>query len=165
MNNSPRDNRRRPGGHRRRKGSVTVELAFVIPVFMVITLGALRTGHVVESQNVLATAAREGARLSGMNRSNLLGPGQTTNSKIEQDIKNIVSSAGLPGDQVDVFINYPDDPGTTFDLDDPANKLEMFEIRVKMPMSAINGYYIPGTNDVDLEAKLIFRNAPATLSD
>ena len=44
-----------------RRGAVAVEFAVIAPVFLAIALGIIEVGRVVEAQNLLETAAREGA--------------------------------------------------------------------------------------------------------
>jgi Flp pilus assembly protein TadG len=47
---------------RRRRGTATVEFALVAPVFFLFLMGIIEFGRVMMVQNVLITAAREGAR-------------------------------------------------------------------------------------------------------
>jgi len=49
-----------------------------------------------EVQNLLDTAAREGARLGAMDREGLLQDGQSTNDNLTADIKNFLASNGVP---------------------------------------------------------------------
>lgn len=154
-------NRRRHTTRGARKGAVTVEMAIVAPVFVAIVAGIYQASELLDTQNVLATAAREGARLAAMDRSDLLEPGQTTNQKIAQDVRNFLTASGLNGSQATVQIVDPTDHVTTIDLDDPDNELRLFELRVLLPFST-SGEQNPDTS-FSLIAKLVFRNAPASL--
>jgi len=145
----------------RRKGAAAVEFAVVAPVFVAIVLGVAEASYLFDVQNQLATAAREGARLAGMDRTGLL-QGQTTNDKITADIQNYLNANGLPGDQADVLIVDPADHTTPFNLDEPSNHLELFELRVEMPYAALNGLG-SSSSELTLSSKIVFRNAQAAI--
>ncbi len=145
---------------RARRGSVVVEFAFLAPVLVVLVLGMAEASRLLDIQNHLATAARQGSRLAAMDRTDMLGDGQTTNQKITDDIQNFLDACGLPGDQASVIISGVDSPGAPFDLDDPANDLELFQVLVEMPYSAVNPL---GSPDATLTAKVVFRNARAAI--
>jgi Flp pilus assembly protein TadG len=147
----------------KRRGAAAIEFAFVAPIFVTIALGVSEASRLFEAQNQLATAVREGARLAAMDRTGLLAEGQTTNSKVASDINNYLTANGLPGDQVDVFIVDPTDHTTPFDLDDPVNDLELFEVRVDVPYSALTGAGGSSTSQWTLSAKIVFRNARAAI--
>jgi hypothetical protein len=144
-----------------RRGAAAIEFAFVAPIFVTIVLGVSEASRLFEAQNQLATAVREGARLAAMDRTGLLAEGQTTNAKIASDINNYLTANGLPGDQVDVFIVDPSDHTTVFDLDDPANDLGLFEVRVELPYSALTNTGEP--SPWTLSAKIVFRNSRAAI--
>jgi Flp pilus assembly protein TadG len=147
-----------------RRGTVTVEFAFIIPVFLVILLGMTEGSRLLEIQNALATAAREGARLAAMDRNEITNPGQTTNQKITADVQNFLVSTGLPGGDLDIRIAEVNDANTTFDLDDPANDLRLFQLHVAVPLSAISTFQIPGADQYTVGAKVVFRNGRAPRS-
>jgi Flp pilus assembly protein TadG len=145
-----------------RKGSVTVEFAFVAPLFLAIVLGVTETSRMYEAQNLLSVAAREGARVAAMDRDDFLGEGESTNEKIIADVKSFLESAGVNPDAVEVVIATADDPNVDFDLDDPANDLELFQVIVKAPLAALSSdTYIPDEYEFKLEASITFRNARA----
>jgi hypothetical protein len=167
-NSTPKKLKARPSPRgcsimRRRRGAAAVEFAIVAPVFVVIVLGVAESSRLFEVQNQLALAARGGARLGAMDRTGLLEEGQTTNDKVADDVKHFLSANGLPGDQATVFIVDPEDSTTPFDMDDEVNELELFELRVELPYSAVSeGGGSLGESFV-LSAKVVFRNARATL--
>lgn len=156
-------NRRRafPAG-RRRRGAVSVEFALVAPVFVTIVLGAVQASKLFDLRNQLAIAAREGARMAAMDRDGLLEPGQTTNQKVEQDVRNFLTANGLPGTDVDIFIVNPSDGTTPFDLDNAANNGELFELRIELPYSSLAGLGGGEGDALALSSKVVFRNARAT---
>ena len=99
-------------------------------------------------------------RLASMDRTGLLQNGQSTNAKITSDIQNMLTANGLPGDEVAVHIVDPIDHTTPFDLDDAANRLKLFELRVELPYySGIGGD--PGR--FTMAGKVVFRNASGSL--
>jgi Flp pilus assembly protein TadG len=142
---------------------VTVEFAFVAPVFLTIMLGVTQVSRLFDVQNQLAVAVREGARLAAMDRTGMLSDGQTTNDKIEQDVRNILTANGLPGSDAEVHIVNPDDHVTTFDLDNSANNLKLFELRVELPCSTVSSLANATCSDATLRAKIVFRNARSTM--
>jgi hypothetical protein len=142
---------------------VTVEFAVVAPVFLTIVLGVSQASRLFDIQNELATAAREGARLAAMEREGVSQQGQTTNEKVVQDVCNYLAANGLPADDIEVYIVDPADHETPFDLDNPDNDLELFELRVELPGSAVSS--LPGNvcDDFNLSAKVVFRNGRAMI--
>lgn len=142
---------------RRRRGAVTVEFAIFAPVLVTIMVGMVEAGNLIDTQIMMASAAREGARAASMERSGL-SPGTTTNEKLARDVKTFLSASGLPTEDVEVYISPIDDKNAVFDLDDPANSQEMFQLRVVMPFSAATGISPPVGDDAQLEAKVVFRN-------
>jgi Flp pilus assembly protein TadG len=142
-----------------RRGTVTVEFAIVAPVFLTLLLGVTEASRLFEMRNQLAIAAREGARMAAMDRSGLVSEGQTTNAKVVQDVKNFLQATGLDPDQVNVEIVSHEDPSQTFNLDDPANSLAYFEVRVSVPYNEVSAWAPPGTENQSLGAKIVFRNS------
>jgi hypothetical protein len=140
----------------RGRGAVTVELALLLPIFVAILAGLVQASKMVDAQSELAMAARVGARLATMDRTDLGAEGQDTNDLITDEVRTYLKSNGLPGDAAETFIVDPDDHTTPFDLDDPANDLELFELRVELPYAEISGF---ANDDWDLTAKVVFRNA------
>lgn len=141
-----------------RKGVATVEFAFVVPIFLVLILGMIEVSRLLDTQNQVAVAAREGARLAAMRREGLLDEGQSINDKVADDIRHILTSNGLNGDAADIFIVNAEDRTTEFDLDDPDNDLELFELRIEIPYSAFNSHVIELPESMDIVSSVVFRN-------
>ncbi len=140
-----------------------VEFAIVAPVFLAIVMGVAEASTLFNAQNEMANAAREGARLASMDRTGMLDEKQPTNAKITTDIRNFLTSNGLQGDQAVVHIVAAEDSTTYFDLDDPHNDLQLFELRIELPYSAVSGLGGSSRGDLTLSAKVIFRNARAVV--
>lgn len=142
-----------------RRGAATVEFALVAPVFLALVLGVTETSRIFEVKNQLAVAAREGARMAAMDRSGLVAEGQSTNSKVVADVKNFLKASGINPEDVNVEIVSHDDPTAAFDLDAAANSLKYFELKISVPFDAASTICPDELTDVDLESKIVFRNA------
>jgi hypothetical protein len=142
---------------RGRRGAVSVEFALIAPVMVLIMVGMVEASRLIDTQMIMASAAREGARLASMDRAGL-APGTSTNDKITADIKNFLEASGLSPDDVEVSITSPDDPDETLDLDDPDNSQELFRLSVEVPFSAALGAVPDVEDDRGLAASVVFRN-------
>ena len=147
-----------------RRGAVAVEFAFVAPMLLAIVLGLIELTRVYDAQYLLQTAAREGARFAAMDRDGMLAAGETANSKITADIKSFLGSSGVPQDIIDVKIVDHDDPTKTFNLDDPANDLKLFDVAITIPFSSVSYTPVSASHDYDLTGSITFRNGRATLA-
>jgi Flp pilus assembly protein TadG len=147
-----------------RRGAVTVEFALMAPVFLVLVLGVTETARMFDLQNQLQVAAREGARMAAMDRAGLVGEGQSTNAKVIQDVKNFLEASGIDPDQVNVQIVSHDDPSAAFNLDDPANSLKYFQLKISVPFHA-SSTVVPDAVNFKLESKIVFRNAKAQVAN
>lgn len=130
-----------------RRGAATVEFAVMAPVFLLLVLGVVEMGYALNASNTLYGVVREGGRLASQDFSKTLAPGQTANDKVIQDIKNMLTAAGIDGSNVTVTIEHADAPGTTFDLENPDNYLDYFRIKVAVDyenVSTIPGHYLAG---------------------
>jgi Flp pilus assembly protein TadG len=147
--------------HKRRvrRGTATVEFAMVAPVFLAMVLGVTETSRMFEVKNQLAVAAREGARTAAMERSGLVADGQSTNAKVTLDVKNYLKAAGLDPDKASVKIVSHSNPGSTFNLDDPANSLKYFELQISIPYSSTSSVVPPSLANFNLQSKIVFRNS------
>ncbi|TWT85293.1 TadE-like protein [Posidoniimonas polymericola] len=148
-----------------RRGVVAVEFAVVAPVLLSITFAMIELNRSYESQNLLATAAREGARFASMDRDGMLGQGEDANAKLVSDVKTFLESNGLPRDSITVEVKDAEYPETDFDIEDPANDLRLFEVRVSIDYSEVSHMAVDPANDYAMSASVFFRNGRATISD
>ena len=159
-----------------RRAAVAVEFAFVAPVFVVLLVGMQQAASLYDTQGQLKTAAREGARLASMDRDGILMAGETTNQRMESDIRAYLNANGLPGDDVTVHIAQVDanndgdvdmggasDPYVDFDVDDSDNNLKNFQVRVELDYEDLGGTSMPGMSEFKFGATVVFRNARAAL--
>src|SRR5262249_8726464 len=72
----------------RRRGAAAVELALVLPLIIILLTGIWEVGRMVEVQQILSNAAREGARQAST--------GQITNADVEQVVVQYLNVAGIP---------------------------------------------------------------------
>ena len=148
-----------------RRGAVAVEFAAVAPVLLAVVVGMLELSRVYSVQNTLETAAREGARFASLDRTGMLLEGQTSNEKLINDVKNFLGSSGITKSDITVTVVDAEDPETSFDLDDPDNDLELFQIRISVPYSKVSYSPVKHYQDYNLSAALTFRNGRASLSE
>lgn len=131
-----------PTTRKRRRGTTTVELAFVLPVFILFVYGIIEFGHTQMVNNLLNSATRNAARLGAVEG--------TTSSDIEARIRQIVGS-GFNSESVEIFVkdaSVADSGGGTPDtgagieaLSDlevsEAEPRQLFVVRAKVPYSNI----------------------------
>lgn len=154
-----------PATNESRQGAVAVEFAFVAPVLLTLLMGVIEVNRIYEVQNLLETAAREGARFASMDREGLVPDGMTSNEKMTQDVKTFLESNGFERDDISVELKHASDPTLDFDIDDPANDLQLFEVRVSIDYSAISYTSVDAGADYTLSGNVTFRNGRATISD
>jgi Flp pilus assembly protein TadG len=146
-----------------RRAAVAVEFAFVAPVLIGTAIGIIELTRAYDAQNLLETAAREGARFASMDRDGMLAAGQTTNSKMIADVKKFLASSGIAPEVVQVTVTDAE-TGGPFDLDDAASDLKLFKVEITAPYSSVSYLPVSEANDFLMTASIIFRNGRATLS-
>ncbi len=148
-----------------RRAAVAVEFAVVAPVLLALVMGMVELNRYLNSQNLLESAAREGARFASMDRDGMLGANQSSSQKLAEDVKNYLASNGIPRNNVSVGVKDAANPSLDFDIDDPANDLRLFEVQVSVNYSAISFNPVSAQNDFPVVGKVTFRNGRATISD
>jgi TadE-like protein len=150
---------------RNRRGAVAVEFAIVAPVLAALVMGMIELGRAFEMQNLLEVAAREGARFASMDRDGMLEPNESATDKLIEDVKNFLASNGIPRDDITVEIKDHENPDQDFDIDEPANDLKLFEVRITTDWSSVSLTPVAEGHDHPLSASVVFRNGRATISD
>ena len=84
-----------------RRGVAAVEAALLLPVALILMLGTWEIGRMVEVEQILNNAAREGGRAAS--------GGQDTNSQVQQVVLNYLQNAGLPSASATVTVSDPDE--------------------------------------------------------
>jgi hypothetical protein len=139
-----------------RRGAAAVECAVVIPVLLTLVMGLVQSAYCVDTTHKLYAVVRQAGRVATVNYKPLLLPGQTGNQKLIQDIKNTLAAEGLPIDQVTVTITHAES-GAPFNVDDPANDLELFKIHVSVPFTAVADISLLPAPVETLSASIVFR--------
>ena len=150
--------------NRVRKGAVAVEFAIVAPVLLALLFGMIQYGKAFEIQNQLQVAAREGARFASMDHAGMLTAGQTSNQKLIEEVKSFLATYGINKNDVTVGVKDHANPTADFNLDDPANDLKLFDVKVSVNFSKVSLRPVSAGNDYGLTAKVVFRNGKATIS-
>ncbi len=117
-----------------RRGVVAVEAAAVLPVLLVFLLGIWQVGRIIQVNQILYNAVREGARLAAGGYS---AGNQVTASMVQTAVLNYMTAAGLPTTAVSnaqVTLTCLASPSWT----DPynANPLDKFQVSVTIPSGA-----------------------------
>ena len=98
----------------KRRGVAAVELAVVLPLFLMLVFGIVEFGRAFMVGQLLTTGAREGARLAVM--------GGSTNAEVTQVVKEFVgSTVGIDPGEVNVAISVTPAAGNP----NPANNVAL----------------------------------------
>ena len=146
-----------------RRATATVEFAMVALVFLILVLGMLEASRLFDVHGQLAQVARDGARLGAMDRADWVASGLRSNDKIISDIRNSLEAAGFDPEHLEIAIEHPGRPGESFDLDDPANDLKLFQVRISVPLSQVAATHVPDAMDYSLSSSVVFRNTRSTM--
>ncbi len=146
-----------------RVGAVAVEFAAVAPLLLAVVVGLIELTRAYNVQNTLEMAAREGARYAALDRTGLLQSGQTANSKLISDVKSFLATSGINPNDVTVSV-VDAVTGSTFDLDNPANDLKLFQVCITVPYSKVSYSPVKHYQASNLSTALTFRNGRATVS-
>ncbi|MDA0832572.1 MAG: pilus assembly protein [Planctomycetota bacterium] len=153
----------------RRRGAAIVEFAIMAPVFLLLLMGSIESGKALEISNILSSAIRQGGRLACMDWEGFSSSQQSSNLKVESDIRNFLIASGIDGDDVEITITSADgdDSGDTFDLSNPANRLRMFRITATVAFDDVNNYPIPVKfmNGKNVSMSIVFRAGNSSMSN
>jgi Flp pilus assembly protein TadG len=81
----------------RRRGIAAVEFAFIIPIFITLILGMIEFGRAIMVMDLLANAARNGARTGAL-------PGNT-NTSVQDAVDQTLNSTGVSGATTTILVN------------------------------------------------------------
>jgi Flp pilus assembly protein TadG len=110
-----------------RRGVAAVELGFVLPLFVLLMLGVWEVGRMVEVQQILSNAAREGGRVA------------STGTKTTTDIKNSVVTYLVANGITAVTTDNVTVVNKTNAARDPtqAEQLDEFRVTVTIPFNSV----------------------------
>jgi Flp pilus assembly protein TadG len=130
--NRQRDSRSLAARNAERQGAAMVEMALVLPVFLMVALGIIEFGRAMMVSNMVTNAAREGARTAVVDGS--------TNSEVQQVVVDfLVSSLAINSSDVTVTITITPATGNP----EPANQCsashtrDVIQLEVRVPYSAV----------------------------
>jgi Flp pilus assembly protein TadG len=114
--------RRRPA-----RGAATVEFAAVAPLLVTLLLGVWEVGRMVETQQVLDNAVREGGRQASA--------GLKTTSQVQQDVLNYIALRGFSTTGANVTVTNL----TSGARSDPttAHQLDHFRVTLTYPFANV----------------------------
>lgn len=128
----------RPQSHRR-IGIAAVEFAFVLPLLFTLMIGTWEAGRVIQMQQILVNAAREGARLAAQGQTiNVTGAYtqiKTTSGtpNIQQTVLNYLQGAGVTN-VTGVTVKFQFVDGDTSKVDPfEGTKNQRFKVEVTLP--------------------------------
>ena len=96
-----------PTGQRRSsasRGQSLVELALILPVFLLLVMGVIDFGRVFNSYEAIANAAREGARYCALNAHLGGSPGSATTSRVTGELNGTGISATVESPACDTSV-------------------------------------------------------------
>lgn len=124
------------GGSRRdeRRAAAAVEFAIVLPLLVLLLFGIWEVGRMVQAQQLVSNAAREGARAASTGARSL--------SEVEEVVRRYLAAGGLNTTGFTVRVhNLSLNPGAalTDPSDDPlaASQLHLLRVHVTLPFNNV----------------------------
>lgn len=116
-----------------RRGAAMVEMALVLPVFLLVLMGMIEFGRAIMVGQLVTNAAREGARMAILDGS--------TNSSVSASIKSFLTTAAGVGDG-DITVTITVDGVANGSLASAESK-DLVEVNVGIPFQKVS--YLPPT--------------------
>jgi Flp pilus assembly protein TadG len=133
-----------------RSGTAAVELAVVAPLVIALLVGLLEVGRMVQMNEIVSNAAREGARKAST--------GVNTYADVQTTVTNYLTRAGITNQTgLTVTVNNVTqgnagpsfDPSTSFWLD-------QLQVSVTLPYSNVQLAPLPGTANAVISAQAVW---------
>ena len=148
---------------KRSRGATAIEVAFVMPVFLVFMFLLIEYGHVLWVNNMLSAAVRNGARFGSTEGA--------TNADVEQYVRNFMRGTVDPS-IVEIQIKNlgtidagEDVPTTAMAYDElpnielsEADSRQLFVVRAKVNFGDAAFLNFPGVDRIDLYGQAIMRH-------
>jgi Flp pilus assembly protein TadG len=109
-----------------RHGAAAIELAAVFPLIVMLLLGLMEVGRLIEVQQILTNAVREGGRQAST--------GRRSNSEVAQVVRDYLKNAGLSTSNVVVTVGNLGAPGVD---STNASQLDRLQVKVTIPYNDI----------------------------
>jgi Flp pilus assembly protein TadG len=114
-----------------RRGAVAVEAAMTLPLLLTLMLGVWEVGRMIQVQQILVNAAREGARLAG---GGYVNGTPVTATMVQQASRDYMTAAGLPTAAISgSSINLVCQATPTWTNPSSALPLDKFQVTVSIP--------------------------------
>ncbi len=111
-----------------RRATAAVELAVCLPLLLIIISGIWEVGRMVQVQNLLANAAREGGRQASA--------GQVNDTAVRQYVVNYLNMNGLSGVTLSM-VTLTNLTSSSRSNPATANQLDQFRVTVTVPYSVV----------------------------
>jgi Flp pilus assembly protein TadG len=115
---------RRLNPRRRRRGAAIVEFAIIAPILFMLVLGSVEFGRAVMAKDLLANAARAGARTGAL-------PGKS-NTDIKSQATTSLSDSGVSGATIAITVN-----GAATDAGSAAQG-DIIQVTVTVPYKSVS---------------------------
>jgi Flp pilus assembly protein TadG len=127
-----------------RRGAAMVEMALVLPLFLLLVLGVIEFGRAMMIANLVTNAAREGARMAVLDGS--------TNTEVNNAVEAFLQSSigyGITAADIDVTITVVAAAGNPNPANNVANAIsrDLITVKVQIPfdkVALIPGDYLNG---------------------
>ncbi len=125
-----------------RSGTAAVELAVVAPLVLILLLGLLEFGRMVQVNQIVSNAAREGARQAST--------GTATYANVQTTVQNYLTRAGITN-QTGLVVNvYDVTQGNSGPQFNPSTAawMDQLQVYVSLPYSNVQIVSVPGTSNM-----------------
>ncbi len=141
----------------RERGTASVEFGVALPLLMSILLGVWDFGRLIDAEQLMTNAAREGARQAST--------GQCTPAQVQQAVSNYLARGGINATGLTVQVSNVTSPGIT----DPsaANRMDQLKVVITLPSNNVRLVILSGLRGANtLQASATWcsmRDSPITL--
>jgi Flp pilus assembly protein TadG len=148
-----------------RRAAATVEFAITLPLFLSLLMGMVEIGAALDAAQTLHGCLRDAGRLASMDYNEILGTNSDPNTKIVQDIRNLLTASGIPGDDATISIVHADGAqvGNAFDVSDENNYLKLFRIEGAVPYTSVSTFPINFFSSESIRASVTYRKGRASV--
>jgi Flp pilus assembly protein TadG len=116
----------------KRRGAAIVELALLLPLFLILISGMWEAGRIAEAQQVMTEAARQGGRQASTRL--------VTNSGVKQIILTYLNNANLATQNATITVANLTHPGVDATS---ASQLDQLQITVAIPFKDVRWVSLP----------------------
>jgi len=133
-----------------RRGAAVVEMALVLPIFLMVVMGIIEFGRAMWVSNMVANSAREGARMAILDGS--------SNTQVRNAVSDFLTSTlGVSSGDISTSITITPATGNPNPNNECANATskDLISISVSLPfnkVSLVPGQYLNGKNLVSRSA-------------